>query len=260
VARVLLLTSPAECADLAFLLEEEGVDLGFLPVLAHTRDSQGLRAAAEQFTRFTWVVALDNAVLRSFLEGVHRSGFRGHLARVQWLCGDGAMARTIERAGGLPRVPANGKWAAAVSGLINDEDEVLILAAGEPPEQLIEALDAAGCHAVTVKVEVESPTFPETTGLEESVVVVHSVAAAEAWAALTLGVGDHAPSVSCCGPDHEHTPHPTPLAEARTARVVAASKATAEALQGLGVQVYATAEGTAADQVIEVALKALAPG
>lgn len=259
MARVLLLTNPSECADLAFLLEEEGVELGFLPVLAQTRDSQGLRAVSEQFSRYTWVVALDNAVLRSFLEGVHRSGSRSHVGRVQWLCADGAMARTVERAGGLPRVPANGKWAAAVSGLLNDEDEVLLLCAAEPPEQLTEALDAAGCPTVTVQVEVENPSFSDTTGLEESVVVVHSVAAAEAWAELTLGAGDHAPSVSCCGPDHEHTPRPMPLAEARTAKVVAASKAAADALEVLGVQVYATAAGAAADQVIEAALKALAP-
>jgi methylmalonyl-CoA mutase cobalamin-binding subunit len=43
-------------------------------------------------------------------------------------------------------------------------------------------------------------------------------------------------------------------------RIVATTKAAAEALESLGVEVYATASAAAADAVVDAAIKALAEG
>lgn len=258
MARVLLLTPPEQAADLAFLLEEEGHEPCFWPVLGGSTElGPGLRAAAEHLHRFTWVIALGRAPLRAFLEAVNRAGSRRALARVQWLASDAPTARAIERQGGTVRVPGDGKWTSAVSGLLTSDDDVLVLHSGEPPEILLESLDAKNVGHTLVAVERPQggPAIPEEA---HRVVIVHSAAAGEAFVELTSGLAlTTANAPQCCGPEHQHVQPVARSVLTEGLRIVATTPAAAEALQSLGVEVYATASGAAADAVVDAAIKAL---
>lgn len=258
MARVLLLTPPEQAADVAFLLEEEGHEPCFWPVLGASAElSAGLRAAAEHVHRFTWVIALGRAPLRAFLEAVNRAGSRRALAKVQWLASDAPTARAIERQGGTVRVPGDGKWTSAVSGLLTSDDDVLVLHGGEPPEILLDSLDAKNVSFTLVAVEsaARAQPLPEDT---HRVVIVHSAAAGEAFVELTSGLAmSTANAAQCCGPEHPHV-HPVARSVVTEGlRIVATTPAVAEALQSLGVEVYATASAAAADAVVDAAIKAL---
>ncbi len=260
MAQVLLLTPPDQARDLAFLLEEEGHEPCFLPVVPVAPELPlGLRAVAEQLQRLTWIIAIGRAPVRAFLEAVNGAGTRNRLRKVQWLASDAATARVIERQGGVVRVPGDGKWTSALSGLLTADDEVLVLHEGEVPEILVESLDAAGLHFSLVEILTRAPAVDAALANEARVVIVHSAAAGEAWAELTRGAPvQHPPSESCCGPNEQHAPLAGPvLAVPLGLRVVASSPAAAEALQSLGVEVYATARGTSADAVVDAALEAL---
>lgn len=256
---MLLLTPPEQAADLAFLLEEEGHQPCYWPVLGAPGELPlGLRAVAEQVHRLTWVVALGRAPLRAFLGAVNAAGTRRALSKVQWLAGDAPTARAIERQGGTVRVPGDGKWTSAVSGLLTSDDEVLLLHAGEAPEILLDSLDAAGISFTQVGVEPvgQAHALP---GEDPAVVIVHSAAAGEAFVELTRGLGPDRPEgkAQCCGPAVQE-PIPTGRAALGAhVRIVATTAAAAAALESLGVEVYATASAAAADAVVDAALEAL---
>ncbi len=257
MARVLLLTPPEQAADLAFLLEEEGHEPCFWPVLGAPGELPlGLRAVAEQLHRVTWVVAIGRGPLRAFLESVNRAGTRRALDKVQWLAADAATARAIVRQGGTVRVPGDGKWTSAVSGLLTSDDEVLVLHEGEAPEILLDSLDAAGVGFTQVAVP-PSAGSGSLSGAGHRVVIVHSAAAGEAFVELTRGLPVAPHDAQCCGPTTlEAAPsHRSVLSEGL--RVVATTAAAAAALESLGVEVYATASAGAADAVVDAALKAL---
>jgi uroporphyrinogen-III synthase len=258
VARVLLLTPPDQSADVAFLLEEEGHEPLFWPLLgAPLPQAPGLRAAAEQLGRFNWVVVTNRPVLRAFFEAVSSAGSRSALQRVRWLAGDAPTARAIERHGGEVRVPGDGKWTSAVSGLMESGDDVLVLHSEPLPEILEEALEAAGVHVTSLQVEV--PAEPQLDTPDDArVVIVHSAAAGEAWAEAVLGEARHVHDQYCCGPHgHLHHSEGPSLAVSSELRVVATSASAASALQELGVKVHCTASATAADAVVDAALSAL---
>jgi len=154
-------------------------------------------------------------------------------------------------------VPGDGKWTSAVSGLITADDDVLVLHEGGAPEILLDALDASGVTFMQLEVpppEVELTPLPS----EQRVVIVHSAAAGEAFVELTRGlpVAD-ASALHCCGPGAHAHEVKSPLQPLEGVRLVATSPAAAEALQSLGVEVYATASATAADAVVDAALRAL---
>lgn len=258
MARVLLLTPPEQAADLAFLLEEEGHEPCFWPVLGAPRDLPlGLRAMAEQLHRLTWVVAIGRAPLRAFLAAVNGAGTRRALEKVQWLAADAATARAIERQGGTVRVPGDGKWTSAVSGLLTGDDEVLVLHAGEAPEILLDSLDAAGVTFTQVAVVPHDPADALPPDAPQ-VVIVHSAAAGEAFVELTQGLAPVEPNAAqCCGPVAELTVPDARAALSADVRIVATTPAAAAALQSLGVEVYATASGAAADAVLDAAIRAL---
>ncbi|MDP1821812.1 MAG: uroporphyrinogen-III synthase [Archangium sp.] len=258
MARVLLLTPPEQAADLVFLLEEEGHEPCFWPVLGAPGELPlGLRAVAEHIHRLTWVIAIGRAPLRAFLEAVNRAGTRRALQKLQWLAADASTARAIERQGGTVRVPGDGKWTSAVSGLLTGDDEVLVLHEGEAPEILLDSLDAAGVGFTQVCVP---PVLPERSrGATEAhqVVIVHSAAAGEAFVELTQGLpATPSATAQCCGPE-VHQPVAPRVTLASGLRVVATTPAAAAALESLGVEVYATASAAAADAVVDATLKAL---
>ncbi len=260
MAQVLLLTAPDQAQDLAFLLEEEGHEPCFLPVVAQAPEiPRGLRAVAEQVQRLTWIVAIGRAPVRAFLEAVNGAGTRKRLEKVQWLASDAATARVIERQGGLVRVPGDGKWTSAVSGLMTAEDEVLVLHEGEVPEILLDSFEASGLHFSLVEIAAPTPRLDPAVSEAAQVVIVHSPAAGEAWAELTRGAPKPvAPSESCCGPGEAHV-HVAPpvLTVPLSLRVVASSAAAAQTLEALGVEVYVTARSSSADAVVDAALEAL---
>lgn len=257
---MLLLTPPEQAADVAFLLEEEGHEACFWPVLGASGElPAGLRAVAEHVHRLTWIIAIGRAPLRAFLEAVNRAGSRRGLDRVQWLASDAPTARAIERQGGTVRVPGDGKWTSAVSGLLTRDDDVLVLHEGEAPEILLDSLDAADVSFIQVAVEATAQGHapPEAHSLVHSVVIVHSAAAGEAFVELTRGLAAMPTHAQCCGPSAEEV---APLARAVLSegqRIVATTPAAAAALESLGVEVYATASGSAADAVVDAAIKAL---
>ncbi|MBL8910128.1 MAG: uroporphyrinogen-III synthase [Archangium sp.] len=256
MGRVLLLTEPGDAEDLAFLLGEEGHDTAFLPVLPRAERSAGLRSVAETLSRFTWVIALDRAVLRAFLEVVNQAGTRSQLARLQWLASDALTARVIERSGGLARIPFEGKWTAALNGLLNDEDQVLILHRDPIPELLLEGVEGVGAQHVAVEVQVDEVAIEASAIGDARVVIVHSASAAEAWAELTRGES-HEPSESCCGPERPHHDSPPKLPAGAALRVVAATNAAAESLRERGVDVHATAANTSTPELVDTAIAAL---
>ena len=267
MAPVLLLTPPEQAVDLAFLLEEEGHEPCYWPVLgAPGQLPLGLRAVAEQVHRLTWVVAIGRAPLRAFLEAVNGAGNRRALAKLQWLAADAPTARAIERQGGTVRVPGDGKWTSAVSGLLTSDDEVLVLHAGEAPEILIDTLDAAGVIftqvAIPPPVEALANDFLVASlggggARRPRVVIVHSAAAGEAFVELTQGVpAPPSSSTQCCGPLAVESA--APIAPALVdLRIVATTPAAAAALASLGVEVWVTASAAAADAVVDAALEAL---
>ncbi|MFZ5444122.1 MAG: uroporphyrinogen-III synthase [Myxococcota bacterium] len=260
MARVLLLTAPEQAREIAFLLEEEGHEPCFLPLLAGPAElPRGLRAAAEQLPRLTWVISTARAPVRAFLEAVHGAGTRGRLSKLQWLVPDAATARAVERVGGAARVPGDGKWTSAVSGLVTSDDEVLVLHDEAPvPEVLLDSLDAAGCHFVVVQVPSAQRPVDLSLARSAGVVLVHSPAAGEVWAELSRGGEAHPADDACCGPVQPRPAPASALGGAAAVRVVAGTQATAEVLSALGVEVFTTARAGTADALVDAALEALA--
>lgn len=260
MAQVLLLTPPEQAADVAFLLEEEGHEPCFWPVLGAPAElPAGLRAAAEHVHRFSWVIALGRDPLRAFFEALRAAGTRAALPKLQWLAADAATARAIERQGGVVRVPGDGKWTSAASGLLTSDDDVLVLHGGEAPEVLFEALEAGGVSFAQVAVPPRaSSERPPEAARQQRVVIVHSAAAGEAFIELTQGLLD-APAVApqCCGPTAQGPDERARRLLPPGLRLVATSPIAAEALRALGVEVYVTAAHPAADAVLDATLRAL---
>jgi len=268
LAQVLLLTAPEQAADLAFLLEEEGHEPRFWPVLAPPAElPAGLRAVAEHVHRLTWVVAIGRGPLRAFFEAINGAGTRRAIGKLQWLAADAPTARAIARQGGVVRVPGDGKWTSAVSGLLTSDDEVLVLHAGEAPEILLDSLDAANVSFMQVAVPLDSARGERGSPLDSErgpahpqpdVVIVHSAAAGEAFVELTQGLPAEAPDATqCCGP-LASAPQEPPRAALAGLKIVATTPEAAAALEALGVEVYVTASAPAADAVVDAALAALA--
>ncbi len=258
MARVLVLTAPSQSADLKFLLEEEGHEPVFVPLLgAPVEPSPGLRAAAEQLGRFTWVVVMSRGALHALRAAVNAAGTSRALRAVQWLVADAACARAVERDGGAVRVPGDGKWTSAISGAMTAGDDVLLLHHEPLTETVVDALDAAGVRVTALQLPEASPLeWPDAAGAQ--VVIVHSAAAGEAWVEATREAAAHVHDEYCCGP---HVPHEEKtvrrIAVPGGVKVVAATPAVASALQALGVPVYATAAAPAADAVVDATLGAL---
>lgn len=256
MARVLLLSQPLEAEALSFLLEDEGHEPAFLPVLPSLETPHaGLRAAAEQLGRFTWAIVTDRPALRLLLESAQHARTRLTVARTQWLVADAASALAVERQGGVARVPADLKWTHALSGLLSSDDEVLVLSVGAAPEAVLEALDSVGARATVLELSAVETVATRPLPSPVDLVVVHSPAEADEFVWLTRGE-THAVSDACCSTPH-HIDAPRWVEGAR-ARLVASTAATADVLRAAGLEVFAVAQSTAADGVADVALRALA--
>ena len=225
---------------MAFLLEEEGLTLGFLPVLDVPRasDERGLQAAMEHVTRFQWVLPDAPQAVRVMSEAAHRAGTWASLERQSFIAPDHDTARTLGQYRWLPRIllpPLEPVEAVidAFQSVVAENDEVLVLLAEgleRPWSGLLRDLGARVTEARVWRADVPAMVCLESV---PRAVVVHSPAAAEA---LIRGCGDV---------DWAHT------------RFVASGPTTAHALKHLGMTVCATAARPSADGVLEATLLAM---
>jgi uroporphyrinogen-III synthase len=256
MSHVLLLTSPGQASDLSFLLEDEGLEPLYFPVLAGPRAlPKGLLAIADRVARLQWVIVIGVGSLRAFLEALHIAGTRPALKGVGFLASDALTARAIERQGAQVRVAGDGKWTSVVAGHLGAGDEVAVIhEVGGLPQILPEALDAAQVHFSLVEVEkVEAPSPPRLS--PNDLVIVHSIAAAEAWADLTKGPRPEVTAASCCAPSK--TLPASARCEDLEAKVLATSALAAAALDARGIEVCCVALSPSADAVVDAALRAL---
>jgi uroporphyrinogen-III synthase len=189
---VLLLRARASCEALSFLLEDEGVEVVHHPVLdvAWPEDPRALQAAAESATRYRFVVPDAPGAVQGFLEASVVAGTRRTLAALQWLAPDLRTARAVERAGCVARlvedtesccapgqVHSHSAWASVGHGLVETDDEVLVLHESRRVPAWAEALRAGRGRLTTVRAWVDQPVPPlETT---PDLVVIDSAAAAD---------------------------------------------------------------------------------
>jgi len=247
VASDILLLRPREHAeDLAFLLEEEGLTLGFLPVLEVPRatDERGLRAAMEHVTRFQWVLPDAPQAVRVMSEAAHTAGTWASLENQSFIAPDHDTARTLGQYRWMPRIllpPVEPVEAVldALQSVVHDNDEVLVLmgeGADCPYPALLREMGARVTQANAWRRGELPPigSWVDQVGqAQPKAVVVHSPAAAEA---LIRG---------CAETDWAKT------------RFVATGPTTAHALTHLGVTVCATAQRPSADAVLDATLEAM---
>ena len=255
MGRVLLLTSGS--AELEFLLSEEGIETTSVPLVPDAPDSPGLRAAAEQLHRLTWIIAVDRHAARALAQSIHRAGARSLLKRVQVLAGDLGSAGVLERLEATVRIPGDVKWAAAVQGLLSADDEVLIVHTGPAPEVLVDSLEQLGCAAQFVELPPPPALELPPDATEAGWVLVHSLAAADAWVDLSLG--EVIPEHACVAGDHVHRAPPR-FPQGRSLRAVASSQDIAQALTTSGLPVAGVCEGGGTEAVVEALVKVVSPG
>lgn len=241
---VLLLRPREHAEDLAFLLEEEGMRLGFLPVLEVPRasDERGLRAAIEHVTRFQWVLPDAPQAVRVMSEASHTAGTFSSLENQQFIAPDHETARTLGQYRWMPRIllpPVEPAEAVldALQSVVHENDEVLVLVAEGIDRPWASLLREVGARVTEARVwrqsEAEASWQQQVDASSPKAVVVHSPAAAEA---LIRG---------CAQTDWAKT------------RFVATGPTTAHALKHLGVSVCATAERPSADAVLDATLRAM---
>lgn len=235
---VLLLRPREHAEDLVFLLEEEGLHLGFLPVLDVPRpsDERGLRAAMEHITRFQWVLPDAPQAVRVMSEAAHTAGTFSSLERQSFIAPDHDTARTLGQYKWMPRIllpPVEPAEAVidALQSVVAENDEVLVLTEEEAPSPYPALLRDIGARVTQARIWKRGEGW--SLSHPPKMVVVHSPAAAEA---LIRG---------CAEADWANT------------RFVAAGPTTAHALKHLGVTVCATAERPSADSVLDATLQAM---
>ncbi len=237
---VLLLQPREHAEDLAFLLEDEGLSVGFLPLLEVNRvsDERGLRAAMEHITRFQWVMPDAPQAVRVMSEAAHAAGTWATLESQSFIAADHDIAKTLGQYRWMPRIllpPLEPVEAVhdALQSVVHDNDEVLVLMAEGVDSPWPALLREAGARVTEARVWRQGTIAQPESARAAKVVVVHSPAAAEA---LIRGSAE-APWAST--------------------RFVATGPATAHALHHLGVTVCATAERAAADSVLDATLRAV---
>ena len=240
---VLLLRPREHAEDLAFLLEEEGLHLAFLPVLEVPRasDERGLRAAMEHLTRFQWVLPDAPQAVRVMAEAAHTAGTFTSLENQNFIAPDHDTARTLGQYRWMPRIllpPVEPAEAVldALQSVVSENDEVLVLV-GEGVERpwpaLLREVGARVTEARVWRPRASEASWQSQLTNPAAVVVVHSPAAAEA---LIQG---------CAETDWAKT------------RFVATGPTTAHALKHLGMTVCATAQRPSADAVLDATLRAM---
>ncbi len=243
---VLLLRPREHAEDLAFLLEEEGLRLDFLPVLEVLPPSEGrgVRAAMEHVSRFQFVLPDAPQAVRAMAEAAHVAGTWAALDQQQFIAPTHDTARTLGQYRWMPRMllpPPEPVEAVldALQSVVHDNDEVLVLMAEGVDRPWPGLLREVGARVTEARVWRDDPNaVPEASWasrLPVKTVVVHSPAAAEAF-------------IRGC-----------PEVDWGTAvnRFVATGPSTAHALKHLGVPDFEVAERPVADAIVDATLKAL---
>jgi uroporphyrinogen-III synthase len=232
---VLLLREPAEVKDLAFLLEEEGLEVRAWPLLAVTEvaSAPALTALAEQVGRFSWVIAESPTAVRVLAGLVRSAGADGAAGRAAFLAPSLDTVRALGRHGWEARhvLPEREEGRLeTLQSLLTEEDEVLWV--GGPGEASWRRwLSQAPGRVTIMRLYDEAPVV--VPALEPgTVVVVHSPSAAEALALAT----DEAWWLR--------------------ARLVASGPSTASALAEHGVPVTTVADRPTTEALLDATLRA----
>lgn len=188
MATVLLLRARESCEALTFLLEEEGHVVAHHPVLEveWPADARALVAAAESVGRTRWIVPDSVQAVRAFAEAVRVAGTRALARTVRWVALEDPIAKAVQRAGWGSQVVQTGTssqgccdpgWQGSLQGLIESDDELLVLhEVGRPPSWL-EELQAGRGRTVSVSAWQAGQAAPVEPA---ELIVVDSALGAEA--------------------------------------------------------------------------------
>src|SRR5712692_9212413 len=247
-ARVLV-TRPRERADeLCRLLEGEGAEVFFVPLLelAPPEDPRPLRSAAQDIQRFQWIVFASPSAVEALLETVQEVGTMAGLQRTRIAAIGPATAETARRHGLLVERQAHASTAIGLFDALRDsiatDDEVLLPAAQEGRRELEDALKGAGVRVTRVaayrstKKSLDPAILWSLKALPPSVVLFASPRTAQAF---LEAFGDEGRGLLS------------------GAEVVARGPTPAGALQALGVRVSAVADQPTSASLVDAAARAV---
>lgn len=241
-----LVTRPRERSEeLVFLLEDEGAEVVHLPLLEilPPEDTRPLHSAAEQLSRYAWIVFASPAAVIAFAEAVREAGTRDLLASAKIAVVGAQTARAAKDRGMPIAVETQGtgaELAQALRARLHPGDELLLPCARDARPELSAALDDIGVavtRVVAYRSEKLRPTAEERQAAASSEVVLFaSPRTAEAY---LDALGD----------------------EARTtlsrAAVVAIGPTTAEAVRELGFRVDAVASTPSSEALVQATVDAV---
>lgn len=244
-----LVTRPRERAEeLCFLLEDEGAEVQWLPVLelAPPDDPRPLRSAVEQIHRYRWVLLASPSGAQALVEAAREAGTSDRLTKVQI----GAVGPGTSRAArdlGLEiareaEVNTGGGLFEAIRGSLSPGDEVLLPAAQDGRRELQEALEQAGIRVARVaaykseQVPVDGEQWAALLARPPQVIAFGSPRTAEAFLELTGEPG---------------------RAMAREAKRVAIGPTTARALAAIDLPAAAVAERPTAAGLVDAVIRAV---
>lgn len=242
-----LVTRPKERSEeLVFLLEDEGAEVVHLPLLEilPPEDARPLHSAAEQLSRYAWIVFASPAAVVAFAEAVREAGTREVLGRAKIAVVGPQTARAAKDRGMTIAVETQGTGAdlaEALRGRVHPGDELLLPCARDARPELAAALDDLGVtltRVVAYRSEKLQPTEDETqAAVSSDVVLFASPRTAEAF---LEALGEKAREALS------------------RAAVVAIGPTTADAVRELGLRVDAVASAPSSEALVQAAVEVVA--
>lgn len=151
----ILVTRPRERAKvLCFLLEDEGAEVVALPLLeiAQPSDERPLQAAAEQLSRFEWILFASPAAVDTLTEAARRAGTYGALSKVKLGAVGPKTARALSDLGLTVEVegPGGEGLFQVLAPKLKPNDRVLLPTAEEGRRELQYLLESAQADVTRV--------------------------------------------------------------------------------------------------------------
>ncbi|MFN0061298.1 MAG: uroporphyrinogen-III synthase [Myxococcaceae bacterium] len=152
-----VVTRPRERAEaLCFLLEEEGAQVLVMPALEllPPQDERPLQAAAEQLSRFDWIVLASPAAASALSEAARQAGTRDALRKAKTAVVGETTARAAEQLGFRTHLVASESrgeaLAAQLAGSVSPQSEILLPTAETARPELEAGLRGAGLRVARV--------------------------------------------------------------------------------------------------------------
>jgi uroporphyrinogen-III synthase len=244
-----LVTRPRDrAAQLCFLLEDEGAEVIAAPLLEllPPADPRPLRSAAEQISRYSWILFASPSAVQALCDAAREAGTLERLrgAKVAVVGpGTGSAVRSLGLTVALEATERTGSGLLeAVRGVLSREDELLLPAAQDGRLELYQGLRELGIQVTRVVAYRSSPAALEPEVRDSllsnppQVVLFGSPRTAEALAEVLGHDGARFWSA---------------------AKAVAIGPTTAAALQALGIAVSAVAEQPTSTALVDAAVRAL---